>query len=583
MKSSRRLNVELSVDYYDRRIGNRWEELRGRYRGLRRGLSSAELLTEEGVAGLSDGEAALFAGIGRQSLHFLSMFVLGYDRLTPPTGSHGELCKVLQQDFDKPTFLMGHRSFFKSTIGAICRPLFGVVNDPWRYDHIHVVDDQALGLRQLNAVAGHISGDNPRFNRLYPEIQPKKGEWSPRQDGTCTVSLRPSTQTGCTFELRTTRQGMAGRHVRDFTLDDWVTETNCDSSFEQERLWEKFVKQWPSIDTDNLLICGTPYTNYDCWTRVLKYYYPDELRVLLYPIRGTAHIDEECRVRFTDTPHGEPHRYANPFEWDDRRYDREKRKMSPFPAFFELQYHLATLLDWGGGFSGVVFQYALAGLLNRDELCFYTASDPASGEADSQPATVIWAVAPDGQQVVWDARTYEEETEMIDDLFPIFREYSPVMMGVERMGHGGWSTCREIERRCEEERCWLPIEPLTPKGEAKDSRILATLRPKYRRGIVWHHPDLRDGEYERQIAEFGKYKDKDLADASAYCSQLCDFYGYQFTGPELNERREAVHTAAGRYANVGLTTEQMFDPENDGWEELELVGAAGRRSAGSIL
>lgn len=563
-----RENVRLSVEHYDAKLREHWHELRPRFPGARAGLS-VEVLTgdDEDLAGLNDDEAGLLGELARGNLHFFSMFVLGYNRLTPPSGSHGELCRVLSRDFPKPTFLMGHRSFFKSTIGAICRPLWGLCRDPARYDHIHLVDDQALGMRQLAAVAGHISGDNPRFERLFPEIQPKKGEWSPRQDGVCTISLRPSTQTGASLELRTTRQGMAGRHVREVTLDDWVTETNCESVFEQDRLWEKFVKQWPSIDTDNLLICGTPYTRYDCWSKVLQYYFPDDLRVLLWPIRGTAYVSDEKKVVWEDTPPGAVHVYANPWEWNDRRYEREKARMAPFPAFFELQYHLATEKDFGGGFSGVAFQYATPAMVKDGGLCFYTASDPASGEADSRPTTVIWAVNAEGQQILWDARVYEEETEMIDDLFVIFRQFSPVMMGVERMGHGGWSTCREIERLCEEQRCWLPIEPMTPQGEQKESRILATLRPKYRRGLIWHHPNLQDGEYEREILEFGRYQFKDLCDAGSYASRLADLYGYQFSGEDLNERRERVRIAAGRYDTIGLTVQEMMDPSNDGWDE----------------
>ena len=429
-----------------------------------------------------------------------------------------------------------------------------MVRDPEGYDHIHRVDDYDLGSEQLQAVAGHIDGANPVFNRLYPHIKPKKNEWSPKTDGRLSVNLRPSTKIGPTFELRTTKMGMAGRHVRDFTIDDWVTEVNCDSKFEQDRLFAAFVRAWPTIDTDNLLILGTPYTAYDCWSMVLKHYYPDELRVHMWPIRGTCYIDaDRHKVVWEDTPEGQPHVYANPWEWDDEAWARKERQMSQ-PTFATCG-KLATDKDFGGGFAGVKFVYATQPMLewNKDNpLCFFTVSDPASGEGDSRPATTVWAVRSTGEQIVWASYTSDDEAEMIDHMFVLWGLLPGhiVSMGVERMGHGGWSCCREIERQCQLRRIWLPIEPLTPHGESKDGRILASLRPKYRRMMLFHHPDLRDGEYEREVLEFGRYGFKDMIDASAYCSALVDKYGYVGTEQQRDPKR-SVAEAAGRDENLG--------------------------------
>lgn len=546
------------------------------------------MLLEADCLRLTDAEAALFGAVGMRDLHFFSMFVLGYDRMTPSDQAHGELCRLLEKPFERATFVMAHRAFFKSTIGAICRPLWGMVRDPENYDHIHRVDDYDLGSEQLQAVAGHIDGANPVFNRLYPHIQPKKNEWSPKTDGRLSVNLRPSTKIGPTFELRTTKMGMAGRHVRDFTIDDWVTEVNCDSKFEQDRLFAAFVRAWPTIDTDNLLILGTPYTAYDCWSMVLKHYYPDELRVHMWPIRGTCYIDaDRHKVVWEDTPEGQPHVYANPWEWDDEAWARKERQMSPEPHFCDLQYKLATDKDFGGGFAGVKFVYATQPMLewNKDNpLCFFTVSDPASGEGDSRPATTVWAVRSTGEQIVWASYTYDDEAEMIDHMFVLWGLLPGhiVSMGVERMGHGGWSCCREIERQCQLRRIWLPIEPLTPHGESKDGRILASLRPKYRRMMIFHHPDLRDGEYEREVLEFGRYGFKDMIDASAYCSALVDKYGYVGTEQQHDPKR-SVAEAAGRDENLGYTLEELMSPELDGWDEIPERGVNDRAAANSLF
>lgn len=581
-------NVLRACEIYNAKLRANWGQFKADIPGLG-APPEVELLLERESLRITDAEATLFGAIGIRDLHFFSMFVLGMDRMTPPDGSHGELCRKLERKFDMPTFLMAHRSFFKSTIGAICRPLWGVVRDPEQYDHIHRVDDMDLGGEQLQTVAGHIDGDNPVFNRLYPDVKPKKNEWSPKTNHRLSVDLRRSTTMGPTFELRSTKMGMAGRHVRDMTYDDWVTEENCESASEQDRLFKAFFRAFPSIDTDNLLICGTPYTRYDCWSQVLKHYYPRKLRVMLYPLRGTAYVDERRQVVWEDTPEGEPHVYANPWEWDDDKHDHERDLMSPEPWYFDLQYYLATNKDFGGGFAGVQFEYATMEMLafNDDNpLCFYTVSDPASGEGESRPATVIWAVRGTGEQIIWDAKVYDEETDMVDDLFVLWATLPGYVasMGVERMGHGGISCCREIERQCQVRGIYLPIEALTPQGESKDGRILATLRPKYRRKMVFHHPELRDGEYEREVLEFGRYAYKDMIDASAYVSALVDKYGYVLPdGRDTKDNKRSLAEAAGRHDTIGYTLQEMLDPANDGWDDEDPRGVGRHANAGSIL
>jgi len=528
-----RLNVRESGKIYSAELRKSWPALREAYPDLPEPPKLWRLVRE--ADDLGDGEAAVWAAMARSSLHFFSMFVLGYDRLTPQTGSHGELCQHLEQHFAKPTFLMAHRNFFKSTIGAICRPLWGAVRDPENYAHIHLVDDMDLGRSQISAIAGHVTS-NPRFRRLFPHIEKKRGEWAPK-DGLLTLSTRPDWKTGFTFEMLSTRESLAGRHVPDMTLDDWVSEVNCTSVYDQERLIDKFTKMWPSIDTDNLLICGTPYTPYDCWSHVLREFYPEDLDVLLWPLRGTATINEKKEVEWEDGDE-----YPIPHEWDDDRYRRERRHMSFNLAYFELQYHLATKRHLGKGFHREWVQRRA-----RPDLRWfsrYIAFDPAPGDTagGSKPAIAVIGINRTGEiQVLETLDHYASEAEAIDGLFQLFEHYRPVKVGIEVYAAGGKSTWTQIKRQCQLRGTYMPMQEQRHHGNTKNEHILTTLRAPYEWRNIWHDQTMADGPYEHQLIEFPEVKNDDLLDAMAYAVDLALEHGYR--GPINQEEADSGDNA----------------------------------------
>jgi hypothetical protein len=100
--------------------------------------------------------------------------------------------------------------------------------------------------------------------------------------------------------------------------------------------------------------------------------------------------------------------------------------------------------------------------------------------------------------------------------------------------------------------------------------------------MIFHHPDLRDGEYEREVLEFGRYGFKDMIDASAYCSALVDKYGYVGTEQQRDPKR-SVAEAAGRDENLGYTLEELMSPELDGWDEIPERGVNDRAAANSLF
>lgn len=554
-------NVKQSGKQYSAALKACWPELREACGVELREPPKLHRLVRE-YDELTDDEVAIWGALGKSSLHFFSMFVLGYDRLTPQDGAHGELCEYLEGTFAKPTFLMAHRSFFKSTIGAICRPLWGAVRDPENYDHIHLVDDLDLGRSQMSAIAGHVRS-NPRLNRLYPELAPKRGEWAPK-DGLLTLDARPDWKTGFTFEMLSTRESLAGRHVRDMTLDDWVSEVNCTSVYEQERMIDKFTKMWPAIDTDNLLICGTPYTPYDVWSHVLREFYPEDLEVMLWPLRGRAWIDEKHEVAWED---GEE--YPIPHEWDDERYRRERRHMSYNLAYFELQYHLSTKRHLGRGFKR-------EWLLHRPmpDLRWFTryiAFDPAPGESEggkSRPAIAVIGINRDGEMQIIDANdTYTSEAEAIDALFELYDVYRPLKVGVEVYAAGGRSTWTQIKRQCQLRGVYMPLEEQRHHGSTKNEHIIATLRAPYEWGSIWHNSDLRDGRFEQQLVSFPEVQNDDLLDSVAYAVDLALEFGYR--GPV------SVEDAGANAPRIGPTLEKILHDKLHSMEEKKSSVKAG--------
>jgi len=461
----------------------------------------------------------VYAALGKRSLHFFTMFVLGYDRLSGPGGFHWEVCKRLT-NVKKPQFHAYYRGAFKTTM-SLARALWRAVQEPETYDHIHIYSDAKLGEARFKEMGRHCER-NPVLLRLYPYMAPAAGSWDKTQK-----TIRGRTKGGPTFELRTVSQPQTGRHVAGIDIDDWVNDANFLSRQAQEELCAKFRALFPTINTDELLIWGTFYADYDVWQYVIQHYYPRDLDLFVQPVRGYARINQSGRIEIVDNGV-----YVDPENWNDARFQREMRRVVD-PRFGALQYMLDTSVRGDDRFDMNMVRY-----MAREDMppmTLYLGLDPASGTGTSHPGLGLVGIDADRRLYVlgsWGG--FSREAEFVEMAFDISQEEGVEAWGVEMYGSIGHTTRQNIEEIAEERGTYPMIEELT--GGGKETRIRQVLLTRYQRGRVIHAHELRGGEYEKQLASFPFSKDTDELDAVCRAAEVALKYGY--VGEDANAVEE---------------------------------------------
>ncbi len=497
------------------------------------------------------GDREVYRSIADNSLHFFTVFVAGYDRLTLPDGFHGGLCRRLSH-IGKPMLELDWRGAFKTTVAAIARPLWGACKDPKRYDHIHIVDDLPLGKQHLKVIGGHIyppTEENKVLRALYPEVQPDKSQWSLTSKS---LAGRVLQKEGPTFEVRSTGQSLAGRHRAAITMDDLVNEQNYQSRMLQDELKDKFKYMWPTLDTDDLVMIGTLYAGYDLWGYIIQELWPEIIDVFVQPVRGTAKIvADQHRKRIVGDDTGV---YAHPAEWDDDRYERTRRQVKD-PYVFACQYMLSTEQERGIGIKSQWIQY-----FEGEELPLmstFIGVDSASGKGTSRPAIAVCGITEAGDfYALHSDSDFETEAELIEAVFLAHTKYSPIIVAVERYGQGGYGTILQIENLMRRKRQYMPIEPVTGHAQGKIPFIREALRPLYKMGMMYHLPAFRGSEYEAELNAFpgGQYLDE--LDAMAHAVSQALKFGFQESGDR--PKREMPKVKNGD--KIGYTLEQLTRP-----------------------
>jgi len=514
----------------------------------------------EAPAELTPSEVEAFREVGRRWLYFFTVFVLGYDRLTPPGGLHWHICERLT-DMRKPLFLLLYRGAFKSTIGSIAWPLWEVARDPANHDHIHIVSDLELGKAFLFEIGNHCQY-NERLRVLYPELERDTRMWK----GTVRrVKGRGVGKTGPTWEVRTTKQPLAGRHVGSIGVDDLVNEQNYPSRPEQDRLKDYLRRAWPALDTDKLVFKATRYADYDAYSLPLEEWYPAGLiDVFVQPLRGTATLTDAGKVELELNDE-----YAHPQEWNAEREAVEREGSSAF--IFRTQYFLDTSRVEGVSFEASWIQRISQADLNEIALTVYVYGDPASGQGTSRPAIAAVGISDAGNLYPLATRSdYKSEGEFVDGLFQFYHLFKPAEMATEGWGTQKYGIPQQIEARSRKLNVWLPFQVLPGLGHAsKEQRIREVLRPPYRWGNVYHPPGIpMGGEYETQYASFPLGKFNDELDAVAGAVMLAMKYGYQGAKAEeetAQEQRRGEAVTVEQMVNEMLHAEEAQEAKSDFW------------------
>ena len=248
------------------------------------GLTSALWSLAEDPSKLSRSQIALLRALGLKCFHFFTVFVAGYDRHGPPGSFHWRLCRAMEA-VERPLFVMCYRGALKSTT-AKARMLWRAAQDPVSFDAMLLVDDANLGLQHLAEVGAQVE-QNEVLHLLYPELKPKPKSWS---DDSKSLSVRGLRKTGPTWELRTLRQPVTGRHRTMILIDDPVNDSNWQNRNRQAELKVGLDTMWPTLNTDELIWTGTRYVDYDYWGYLIAKLYPQDLDIFVQPVRGLAAV-----------------------------------------------------------------------------------------------------------------------------------------------------------------------------------------------------------------------------------------------------------------------------------------------------
>ncbi len=520
--------------YYVQKLGNELSEWE--WGGI------LERLIEEPKR-LEERERAIVAEVAAADFHFFCTMILARDRLSLPGGFHGRVCRRLEV-LRRPQFHLYYRGAFKSTIISIARPIWRVCQNP-DHDHLMIVSDRALGVSHLSAIGRQIE-TNERLQLLFPHMKKGKKDWG---EESRTVEGRSPSKVGSTWELRTTGQAIAGRHIGSIGIDDLVNDANYRSRLRQDELYAYIDSIWPALNTEELTLAGTRYADYDCWGRVIRHLYPEMLDLYVQPVRGRGDLGLDGSVIWTDDG-----TYAHPLEWDDRRYDRERKKIKD-PLFFSAQYLLDTSQSGDLGFKAEWIEYH-QGLLPH--LTVYIGADPASGQGSSRPAIGVVGIDSDHKYYVLHATSkFATEAEFIDHLFILNTTYKPLVTGLERFSQGGWGSWELLQRQMGEKKQYFVAEPMT--GAAQEVRVHETMWPLYQWNRVRHVRDLKGSDFESQLMKYPRGQYTDEVDAVCRAMELAVKYGFQKAAKEV--RRTSLGARPG--AKVGYTAAEINNHDAD--------------------
>lgn len=502
---------------------------------------------------LTERDRATCRVLSQRWLHFFTVFVLGYDLFGGPGTFHWRKAYELQE-ISMPTLVLWYREAFKTTLFATARPLWRAANDPAHYDEVLVTWDPKLGVQRMRERRKLIEY-RPQIRVLFPELAPSDYDWS---DHSMSIEGRSPQHGSPTFELRRIKQSIAGRHVCTLTADDLVNVVNADSEADQAMLKERIDHIWPTLQTDEFLIAGTLYKDYDLYSYLIEQYWPHDLQVTVQPVRGTTdfRLNDTGQI-VVDADHDGP--YAHPTEWDDERYEQKKRQMPPY--IFYCQYHLDSSHKGQRGFNLDNVQYMSLGMENGDapSLSLYMGLDSASGSGTSRPAIVIVGIDEDMNFYVrYVDADAEDEPDYVDRVFNAYRRFKPVMVGLERYGQGGHSMFNRVKAEMRKRGLYFVLKPMTgSRHTSKNERIRVTLRALYRQERVWHDPSVRGSYYENEMARFPDGDYDDCLDAAAYAVQLAEEYGYREPQEHPSIEDERIERIKRDGDKVALTLEQL--------------------------
>ena len=205
--------------------------------------------------------------------------------------------------------------------------------------------------------------------------------------------------------------------------------------------------------------------------------------------------------------------------------------------FFQSQYQQKPFSDWSGTFKTSYFNYYTeAPVFSK----IYTFVDPAISlrqEADYSAIVTVGVTKYNDIYILDVFRERVEPDELISNILRIGEEFKPNTIGIETVQFQKMLAL-EIKKQMRMQWKFFHIYEMKPTGE-KESRIKATLQPRYSSWVVYHKGDWNNiKELELELIKFPNGKHDDMIDALASCVAMANIENKQTSLTGVQKRSE---------------------------------------------
>jgi len=428
---------------------------------------------------------------------------------------HLDMGRFIDDNKHKKKLLLIPRGHLKSTFTTVGRTLQAICADP----SIRVLIANAtynLACTFLGEVKKHLR-TNRKIQDFWGDMASDPEVWSKNEITLNRERLLDKNQKAKSYgkkEPTVTAMGiesnLTSQHYDLIILDDLVNKDYVNTS-EQIQKTINFYKECLNLLEPNgeLIMIGTRWHDMDLYGWILdkeNNILPDFRTFIKQAYSGDLD-DPKCEMLF-------------PEKFDAKHLKKLREQQGPY--HFSCQYLNDPVSPEDADFKVEWFSYYepndLKGLIINN----FVTVDPALSEDTRADFTAIVTTGVDQYNNIYIRNIIRKKmspSELNEELFKLWLEYKPLIMGVEDVAYQKvlrYSLLEEMKKR----GVYLPIRELKPGGRAKDQRIRG-LQPLYANKRIHHArivPNIKNLEDELLRFPFGTHDD--VIDALAYGNDI---------------------------------------------------------------
>jgi len=492
---------------------------------------------------------------GLDSFFYFCRAILEMDKLT--NRFHREMCEELQGINALRRLWLVPRDHFKSTLVAICFPIWLLVRNP--EERILIAADTASNAeKKLKKVKAMITGSKG-IRAFYPELIPpnlRKTTWS---ESEITV---PRMEPHQEPSISTIGAGgaSAGNHYTRLILDDIIArEASKSPAVMSDAIgWLDGVEDL-LVDPyqDTIDVVGTRWTHDDVYDHIEKHWIDgeDQPGRPFYRSFVRSFWESSGKPLFPELYGG----LENALDFAQRRKKQNAYLWScnyeNDPTVPEASFDINDLryYEWDADNEHCLFEKeGRPNVASLSKQSLYMTVDPAysTKRTASFAAIAVSGVLPTGEVFLIDAlRGQWGGQGLLRKIVDLVRKYKMHLktIGIEATGTQA-AFIDDVRKELRNAELFVAVDPLLPGGMAsKDDRIRFHLQRYLATKKLYIRSDMQD--FERELRHFPLSKMKDLLDATAYAAEhywrrtvISEHENKEDPDREQERRREATRS-----------------------------------------